>query len=517
MRSLGIDIGRKALKVVELEGGGQSFKVSCFHERELVPDWEKSQPEMPVEILRFLFKTYPMEHRNVVMAFPCLDTVIEACSVPFTDTAQINKIIKYEAERYISAWPIEKTVITYLPVKHLATQTSIILIGARKNRLDQWLSLARKADIDPWILCPDILAFAYVAILLNPEVHNRKAALLIETGAYGIRVIGIEDGKIQHLRVIRPGILSFIQEPSQALDDLADTTIVLSLPNGIHEEKRARFYDRLAKEISRSILGFEFEIPIEAVYLSGAGAIIPGIAQELENRLKIPCKLLTFPNISLPDQDSCKIHIASVALGLALIGLGQVPNCVNLRKDEYAYAGFFHSLRIPLAICSSLVFLLFLFLALISWVDLNNTKTHYQARLSQAIKLSGLEGTPYTQTIRDIREHLESIGEHNQAIPQIASTLFVWSELFQRLGRLRARHLFTIEELRISQDEIILQGRLEDDTILDRLREVVLGMKQADTSDTQTRVIDLHKIDKPDPLQLKQRFRYRIGIRKLDQ
>ena len=97
-----------------------------------------------------------------------------------------------------------------------------------KERLQWWLNLANKVQLDPCLICPDILAFAYGA-LHHPRIKHQKSVLLMDIGASSIGLVGVEYGEIKHLRVIRLGT-RFFQENTDQLDDLSKTTLVLPLP-----------------------------------------------------------------------------------------------------------------------------------------------------------------------------------------------------------------------------------------------------------------------------------------------
>jgi Tfp pilus assembly PilM family ATPase len=51
MRSIGIDIGRKNLKILEVEKAGASFKITAFYKKELPAGWERDDLEAPVKRL----------------------------------------------------------------------------------------------------------------------------------------------------------------------------------------------------------------------------------------------------------------------------------------------------------------------------------------------------------------------------------------------------------------------------------------------------------------------------------
>lgn len=514
MRSTGIDIGRNSLKIVELEKNAHRRTLRAFYERELPVDRPARDPLPVIEVLRFLYHEYPLERTNVVVCCSSLESTITKCTVPFKEVFQINKIIKYETEQYVTG-AIEEYCTAYLPVASSERQTTLQVFAVPKCRIGWLLDSLSQAALDPWAICPNVLGLARAARGVA-EIATQAEALLIDLQADHTQVLGLCFGKIHHVRVIRLGLLSFVQ-PAPDMPDLSKTTLVLPPGDGIEEEKKAHFCARLGKEIKRSIMAFNLSQPPSTVYFAGAGGRIGGVLEALQNELGVAARRLSLPeNVAWP-QDEPKLQEAHVAVGLALIGLGEEGEFVNFRQGEFVYRGLWHLMRLPFLLVIVLLGLLFGTLAATTALRLDELAMRYRTRLAQVVEITGpvedkIPDTQEHEIIRRIRQSLATPQEADWSPPAVTGAGTRWAQLCRQLLPVRGKYTFTIEELTIGQDEIVLTGRLKDERVLDEMRDAFAKLSHVDMRDTQTRPLEMERIAEPNPPELRYRYRYRIGV-----
>jgi type IV pilus assembly protein PilM len=514
IQSIGIDIGHNVLKLVQVQKKGRTYELCDVFDRELPTGWEKDKTDIPIQVLTYLFKEHNLDRKHVVLALPATEMRFETCSVPFTQPEQIARVIKYESEQYIAGWPIEETLCSYFPIKREARDTQILLIAVHKARIKWWLNLADKVGLDPCIICPDIVALTY-SLLLEPKIAAQDAVLLVDIGAASTNMVGLEQGQIRHLRVIRTGTRFFRERPNTL--DPSKSTIIITAPE-TSRHKHQRFCQRMIREIQRTLL--RFKSPAEKIYLTGGGSLIPDFTPTLQNALDVPCEKLRLPEtVACYGDLSAKTPLILSAVGLAIAGLDQIPDVTDFRKEEFVYTGIRNRIYKALAVFITLLFIGLGLLALSAHFKLKATTVLYQLRLDQALEMVGHMKEDWAEAahfekIGFIAQHLQNREELDHLIPVIGDGLKRWAQLAEKLRPVRTRFLFTIERLDIRQHEIILAGRLANDTVIDIIRKVVLGLKYTDPADTETKILSLEKIDQPKFHKLKFRYRYRIGLKR---
>src|SRR5436190_21661054 len=96
-RAVGLDLGTRLLKLVELSGSAKSFKIHRIVVHP-VPDGTGEEAETArVELLRTLFHDNKLAKDDVCAAFDAGSTVFRDVSVPFREDDQIQRVVRFEA------------------------------------------------------------------------------------------------------------------------------------------------------------------------------------------------------------------------------------------------------------------------------------------------------------------------------------------------------------------------------------------------------------------------------------
>jgi type IV pilus assembly protein PilM len=219
------------------------------------------------------------------------------------------------------------------------SQMEVLLVAAKKEIIEGYTKSIAAAGLIPVII--DVDAFALETMYeKNYEFDPDDIAVLVNIGA-----------SITNLNVVKGGGSIFTRDftlGGNAVTLAIANNLNLSFEeaekakiNGLGDDEQARklFRDKLiihadpiCSEIERSIDYFRSalgEENIKQVLLSGGGALVPGIAADLGQRLGIeteivnPFKKITCKNHVLGKETAARIGpLAAVAVGLALRSLG---------------------------------------------------------------------------------------------------------------------------------------------------------------------------------------------------
>ena len=121
-RAVGLDIGSRTIKVVELNGSPKAFKVLRVITR---PDARgRPQPaegETPKELdelvsdeIREIFQTLKLPKDDVCASFDSGVTIFREIVVPFLEDDQIRKVVKFEAEHHLHSQTIEDVIVNWV-------------------------------------------------------------------------------------------------------------------------------------------------------------------------------------------------------------------------------------------------------------------------------------------------------------------------------------------------------------------------------------------------------------------
>jgi hypothetical protein len=212
---------------------------------------------------------------------------------------------------------------------------------------------------------------------------------------------------------------------------------------------------------------------------------------------------------------------AWIPIGLALKALGRVSGGFNFRKGAFAYRQSFEILKVPLAIALTLIFLLSLLAGFYLHQSRQRQKAVYEKLVSQAEKADArvnpdapLFAMKYWDRISAVqRRFQERLAESQDPIPQIPDAVRRWPSLWQELGEVRKHHYFTVEYFVIGCEEIVLEGRTQDDFVFDLLKSHLRKLCWVDTHEDSLRVIYSQRMAEPKNPSLLRHYKFWIKLR----
>lgn len=121
-RAVGLDIGSRTIKVVEMGGSAKAPKAVRVVIRD-VPDplsveleegvLPPDPDELISEVVREIFNEFRLPKDDVCAAFDAGVTTFREITVPFRDDDQIRKIIRFEAENHLHGKAIEDVIVNW--------------------------------------------------------------------------------------------------------------------------------------------------------------------------------------------------------------------------------------------------------------------------------------------------------------------------------------------------------------------------------------------------------------------
>jgi type IV pilus assembly protein PilM len=383
VRAVGLDIGSRSIKVVELSGSPKSFKVQRVAVRE-VPEppevaVEGAEPFDPArakaDVIQQVFQELKLPKDNVCATYDTGSTLSREIVVPFLEPDKIRKVVKFEAEHHLHSQSVDEVVVNWIKTGETKEGSRLTIFASSKEELVQRLAVMRLAGIEPASVDMDATAVYSCASALGLFATHPNA-ILLDVGAHTTALMLVVAGKPRMVRSFMLGVGSLppMLPTGVARADSGDLLVTAAeleartratataelAPREAHME----FVKKLHREVIRSLAGVREDAPPSIVYLSGGAAVLPEVKEALQERFGLPIETLNvFDHVGSPtaSPDASYQGVAIVgAVGSALRMLGHNPLGTELLQDEFAPSNTFELTRTALATFVTLLFLLLL-------------------------------------------------------------------------------------------------------------------------------------------------------------
>lgn len=165
---VGLDIGSKTIKIVELEKVRDGFKLRAsgiIGYKSSTPEHLADDKEVAIlsDVIRKLHKEAKIVGREVVVSLPETQVYTRMIRFPMLTDSEISSAVKWEAEQYIP-FPIEEAVIDYqiIDKNENATppQVFVLLTAAPKLLVNRYVKLIEMSKLDLVAVETELMAIA---------------------------------------------------------------------------------------------------------------------------------------------------------------------------------------------------------------------------------------------------------------------------------------------------------------------------------------------------------------------
>ena len=214
---LGIDIGTKSIKLIELAKSGETWSLKSSGAVGFVgvsPDKAQTDDDLNniSEILKKIIKQTGVSSKDVNLSLPEALVFTRVIKFPLLSDEEVSAAVKWEAEQYIPI-PANEAVIQYLILDRNETtsQTSVLLVAAPKAVVEKYVKVMRMAGLTPVSAESELTA---IARCLSPE---NGVSLLLDLGTSATDMAIVKNKKIVFTRSIPVASDAFTRAVSQGL------------------------------------------------------------------------------------------------------------------------------------------------------------------------------------------------------------------------------------------------------------------------------------------------------------
>lgn len=334
--SLGLDIGSHAVKICELEDHSSSLYLATMGSAQLpagaVEDGILQDPDSVGSVISNLIKNLKIKGKKAAISISGYSVIVKKISLNSMSDQEMESHIHSEAEQYI---PFDIDEV-YLDFQNLHTntedndRTDVMLVAAKKEVVDSYLEMLKKAGLTTGIV--DVDAFA----LENSYEDNfgtEETIALVDIGASKMNINIIHNGASLLARDVAVGSRQLTEQIQNRLGisfPEAEALKIGAAEAGQHTGELADLFAATCSqwigEIKRALDFFytnHADKNISKIVLSGGGSRIKGFDQLLQRDTEISVGLFNpFNKISLsnkidPDYVQYLAPEMAISVGLA--------------------------------------------------------------------------------------------------------------------------------------------------------------------------------------------------------
>lgn len=297
---VGLDIGSKCIKAVELAQSDNGFAIVGYAYRDLAAGEDLK------EVIKELFHSTGFNTKKVVTSISGRSVIVRYISMPEMSDVELRNAIKYEASKYIPFETDEvvldcqkmdydmKTGSGETAAPAVSKEMRVILVAAKRNLIDDYLSMIESIGLWPYVIDLDSFALGNAFELQELFAENKnkgeigKSVALIDIGSSKTLLNIMFNVNSYFTREITIAGNDFTEAISKKMGlDLAQAEIRKCEPGDKLEEVKeaaSGLLDDLLHEIRLSFDYFEhqFEKQIDLVYISGGSSHLVGLEEAFE-------------------------------------------------------------------------------------------------------------------------------------------------------------------------------------------------------------------------------------------
>ena len=331
---LGLDIGDSSIKAVQVTGGLKGYYMTACARVEI--DQDKGLDDA----LKVLFDEMALNAESCIASFKADQVSFRNLTMPFKDKKKIGRTIGYELEPKLP-FSVEAMATDYI-VTERSVETRILSASVQKEALEQYLDRLAVHDIDPDVID---LSGVPTAVQLAKREDGPSDAVFIDMGSRATSVILFANRTVALVRSFHIGGDTITEAIAKSKEVSLEEAESLKSGGAVDEfaDVVKPVIRAFCQEIQNTIHAFRYQemeaAAPEKVFLTGGGALYPGMAAMLHDFLAMPVELVDLaeqPNLEIEEGalEYWNPLLMNSALALALRD-AKTSDSFNLRVGEF--------------------------------------------------------------------------------------------------------------------------------------------------------------------------------------
>jgi type IV pilus assembly protein PilM len=338
-----IDIGSHSIKLIQLKKTGKNYHLQHFGvmplKNESIVDGTIMDAGAVVEGIRNLIQMEKIKTRDVVTSVSGQSVIVKKIRMQQMTEKELFESITWEAEQHIP-FEISDVNLDFQIMPQSGedaandNQMDVILVAARKSKMDDHIGILSEAGLNPIIVDTDVFAIEN-EFEINSDPDDEVTAL-VDIGASAMRINVLQSGITLFQHDIAMGGNRYNETLQDEFDMSYEDAEALKMGVGFTEAcgldhvlpLLVSVSEELCDELKRSLDFFRStaeSVAINKMVLSGGCARMKGLEVLFGKRLRMPVEIANpFRNIHYsgkvfdPEYLQDMAPIAAVGIGLAM-------------------------------------------------------------------------------------------------------------------------------------------------------------------------------------------------------
>lgn len=296
--SVGLDVGSGFAKLVVIDHSGPQPELVHVSHTPLVSDaiveGEVMDPHLVVEAIRALVEASGQKLHDVVTSVGGRDVIVKRIKMDRLKESDAREVIRWEAEQNVP-FDMENVQLDFeiLDPHEDGLQMNVLLVAAKRDLVEERVSLLREAGVSPSVVDVDSFALHNALEYNYPEAMEGTVAL-VNVGHEFSTVNVMQDGQPvltrdlpfgsrrqrEELRRVHGLSAEEAEAVVQGQSERADEFAGMLADSG---EELALGIERAAAFLS---INEGVEAGLQRVYLCGGGSRLPGLVDVVGSRLR---------------------------------------------------------------------------------------------------------------------------------------------------------------------------------------------------------------------------------------
>ena len=332
--SVGLDIGTRTIKVIELEGEGNfTLRASgvVAYSGDSIENLSDDQSTAAfAEIIMKLFKAAGVRSRDIAISLPESLVFTRTVSLPALTNQEVAAAIKWEAEQYIPI-PVKEAIIQHQIMERDEGPMGgvrVLLVAAPRTLVEKYIKVVNAARLNVVAVETELLSLA------RSTAPKNQTALLVDFGARSVDIAIAKNSQLVFSRSIPSAGEALTRALAQGLKISLKEAEEYKRTYGLSSNQlEGRVRQALASiiagvidEIKKSIHFYQSEekgLAPTSTVISGGGAGMPELISYLSNALGTEVLIANpFSGVRVPENVVQTLApyapLYSIAVGLAM-------------------------------------------------------------------------------------------------------------------------------------------------------------------------------------------------------
>lgn len=334
--SVGLDIGSRTIKVVELSGGGGKYKLksagAVAHSNADIAEMKDDKELSSIaQIIKKLYNDAKIGSKDVAICLPETQVYTRMLKFPLLNDQEIASAVKWEAEEYIPI-PITEAVIEHqiLERREAASppQVLVSLVAVHRDLVNKYIKVCEMAGLSVVGVETELIS------TVRSTAPNSGTIMVVDFGAKSTDMAIAQNKVLYFSRSVPTAGDAFTRAVAQSLGVSAEQAEQYKRTYGLSEDQlEGKVYRSISpiiksvvEEIKKANHYYQLEVKGQmpsSIALSGGSAGLPNITGVLANQLGIEVEIANpFSQVEL-DSNAAKdlanyAPIYTAAVGLAM-------------------------------------------------------------------------------------------------------------------------------------------------------------------------------------------------------